>query len=148
MVLSASNPTAGPSSSLADAMRRHLFSSQAKSGSLATRHDHYLCLALAVRDRLLHSWVDTAESYTQQHVRTAVYLSAEYLLGPHLENNLESLGLRREAEQACADLGLSLDDLIAEEPEPGLGNGGLGRLAALAPISSRLQECDPEASFS
>ena len=130
MVLSASNPTAGQGSSLADAMRRHLFSSQAKSGSLATRHDHYLCLALAVRDRLLHSWVDTAESYTQQHVRTAVYLSAEYLLGPHLENNLESLGLRQEAEQACADLGLSLDDLIAEEPEPGLGNGGLGRLAA------------------
>jgi starch phosphorylase len=111
-------------------MRRHLFSSQAKSPSLATRHDHYLCLALAVRDRLLHSWVDTAETYTSQHVRTAVYLSAEYLLGPHLENTLVNLGLRQEAEEACTELGLSLDELIAEEPEPGLGNGGLGRLAA------------------
>jgi len=112
------------------AMHHHLFSSQAKSPSLATRHDHYLCLALAVRDRLLHNWVDTAEVYTRQHVRTATYLSAEYLLGPHLDNNLVNLGIRHEAEAACAELGLSLDELIAEEPEPGLGNGGLGRLAA------------------
>jgi starch phosphorylase len=112
------------------AMHHHLFSSQAKSPSLATRHDHYLCLALAVRDRLLHNWVDTAEIYTRQHVRTATYLSAEYLLGPHLDNNLVNLGIRHEAEAACAELGLSLDELIAEEPEPGLGNGGLGRLAA------------------
>ncbi len=125
------NATAmGTGSGLAESMRRHLFSSQAKSPSLATAHDHYLCLALAVRDRLLASWVDTAEVYTRQHVRTAVYLSAEYLLGPHLENNLVSLGLRREAESACAELGLSLEDLLAQEPEPGLGNGGLGRLAA------------------
>ncbi|MFM7265741.1 MAG: glycogen/starch/alpha-glucan phosphorylase, partial [Cyanobium sp.] len=121
---------AAPGSSLGEAMRRHLFSSQAKSPSLATRHDHYLCLALAVRDRLLHSWVDTAETYTSEHVRTAVYLSAEYLLGPHLENTLVNLGLRQEAEEACTELGLSLEELIAEEPEPGLGNGGLGRLAA------------------
>ncbi|MEI8250409.1 MAG: glycogen/starch/alpha-glucan phosphorylase [Synechococcus sp. ELA057] len=120
----------GPLSGLAESMRRHLFSSQAKSPSLATAHDHYLCLALAVRDRLLVSWVDTAEVYTQQHVRTAVYLSAEYLLGPHLENNLINLGLRQEAEQACQELGLNLDDLLAQEQEPGLGNGGLGRLAA------------------
>jgi glycogen phosphorylase len=119
-----------PTSSLAQSMRRHLFSSQAKSPSLATSHDHYLCLALAVRDRLLTSWVDTAETYTRQHVRTAVYLSAEYLLGPHLENNLGSLGLRQEAEAACQELGLSLEELLDQEPEPGLGNGGLGRLAA------------------
>ena len=112
------------------AMRHHLFSSQAKSTSLATRHDHYLSLALAVRDRLLRSWVNTAETYTRQHVRTAIYLSAEYLLGPHLDNNLVNLGLRAEAEAACQELGIPLDDLIAEEPEPGLGNGGLGRLAA------------------
>ncbi len=115
---------------LCEAMQRHLFSSQAKSPSLATRHDHYLCLALAVRDRLLHNWVDTADTYTRQHVRTATYLSAEYLLGPHLENNLVNLGLRHEAEAACTELGLSLEELITEEPEPGLGNGGLGRLAA------------------
>ena len=65
-------------------MRRHLFYSQAKSSSLATLHDHYRALALAVRDRLLQNWVDTADTYTKAHVRTATYLSAEYLLGPHL----------------------------------------------------------------
>jgi starch phosphorylase len=122
--------TAQTGHTLAQAMRRHLFSSQAKSPSLATRHDHYLCLALAVRDLLLQNWVDTADTYTRRSVRTAVYLSAEYLLGPHLENNLVNLDLREEAEAACAELGLSLEELIAEEPEPGLGNGGLGRLAA------------------
>jgi starch phosphorylase len=115
---------------LLGAMRHHLFSSQAKSPSLATRHDHYLSLALAVRDRLLQNWVDTAETYTRAHVRTATYLSAEYLLGPHLENNLVNLGIHAEAQEACRALGLSLEELIAEEPEPGLGNGGLGRLAA------------------
>ena len=116
--------------SLAQGMRRHLFFSQAKSPSLATQHDHYMALSLAVRDRLLQNWVDTAEAYTRQGVRTAAYLSAEYLLGPHLDNNLVNLGMRQEAEQACAELGLDLEALIACEPEPGLGNGGLGRLAA------------------
>ena len=115
---------------LAEQIQRHLFFSQAKAPSLATQHDHYMALSLAVRDRLLQNWVDTAESYTRQGVRTAAYLSAEYLLGPHLENNLVNLGLRGEAEQACAELGLDLEALIQQEPEPGLGNGGLGRLAA------------------
>lgn len=119
-----------PSKTLLDSMRRHLFSSLAKTPSLATHHDYYLSLALAVRDLLLQTWVDTAETYTQKSVRTAVYLSAEYLLGPHLENNLVNLGLRRQAEEACEALGFTLDSLLAQEPEPGLGNGGLGRLAA------------------
>ncbi len=117
-------------SELAQAIHRHLHYSQAKSASLATRHDHYRALALAVRDRLLQTWVATAETYTQAQVRTAVYLSAEYLLGPHLDNNLVNLGIRPEAEAACRELGLDLEELLAEEPEPGLGNGGLGRLAA------------------
>jgi len=126
------DPRAGTleQSSLAEHIRRHLFYSQAKSPSLATRHDHYMALALAVRDRLLQNWVDTAEAYTKSGVRTAAYLSAEYLLGPHLENNLVNLGLRQDAADACHTLGLDLDELIACEPEPGLGNGGLGRLAA------------------
>ena len=118
------------SQALVEAIQRHLFFSQAKSSSLATRHDHYRCLALAVRDRLLKNWVDTADTYTREGVRTATYLSAEYLLGPHLENNLVNLGLVDAAREACRTLGLDLEALIAEEPEPGLGNGGLGRLAA------------------
>ena len=102
-------------SELAQDMRRHLYFSQAKSESLATRHDHYRALALAVRDRLLQSWVQTAEAYTQARVRTAVYLSAEYLLGPHLDNNLVNLGIRREAEQACRELDLDLEELLVLE---------------------------------
>ena len=116
--------------SLADQIRRHLFYSQAKSPTLANQHDYYMALSLAVRDRLLQNWVETAEAYTTSGVRTAAYLSAEYLLGPHLDNNLVNLGLRREAEEACQELGLDLDVLLSCEPEPGLGNGGLGRLAA------------------
>ena len=72
---SVSSPTellSNPSKSLLDSMRRHLFSSLAKTPSLATQHDYYLSLALAVRDLLLQTWVDTAETYTQQSVRTAV----------------------------------------------------------------------------
>ncbi len=126
--LEPTSPTGGHE--LAEAMRRHLFFTQAKSPSLATSHDYYRCLAMAVRDQLLQSWVDTAEAYTREGVRTVSYLSAEYLLGPHLENNLVNLGLREAARQACLELGLDLQELIGEEPEPGLGNGGLGRLAA------------------
>ena len=122
--------TQAQSLSLCDGMRRHLFYSQAKSPSLATQIDHYMALSLAVRDRLLQNWVDTAEVYTKRGVRTAAYLSAEYLLGPHLENNLVNLGLRDEARHACKEMGLELEALLACEPEPGLGNGGLGRLAA------------------
>jgi starch phosphorylase len=122
--------THAQSLSLCDGMRRHLFYSQAKSPSLATQTDHYMALSLAVRDRLLQNWVDTAEVYTKRGVRTAAYLSAEYLLGPHLENNLVNLGLREEARHACQEMGLELEVLLACEPEPGLGNGGLGRLAA------------------
>jgi starch phosphorylase len=122
--------TVATQGSLADQIRRHLFYSQAKSPTLASEHDYYMALSLAVRDRLLQNWVDTAEAYTTAGVRTAAYLSAEYLLGPHLDNNLVNLGMRREAEEACAALGLDLGALIRCEPEPGLGNGGLGRLAA------------------
>ena len=123
-------PHAGSASSLAEQIRRHLFYSQAKSPTLASQHDHYMALSLAVRDLLLQNWVETADAYTTQGVRTAAYLSAEYLLGPHLDNNLVNLGLREEAARACTELGLDLEELIRCEPEPGLGNGGLGRLAA------------------
>ena len=128
--MSSVNKSVAPEIPLSQQILQHLYFSQAKSPSLATLHDYYMALALAVRDRLLQNWVATAETYTRQGVRTAAYLSAEYLLGPHLENNLLNLGLRDEAEAACAVLNLDLQELIAIEPEPGLGNGGLGRLAA------------------
>ncbi|MBS0417447.1 MAG: glycogen/starch/alpha-glucan phosphorylase [Proteobacteria bacterium] len=108
----------------------NLFCVQGKIPTLATRHDYYMALAYTIRDRLLHRWMSTAETYTRHGSRTVVYLSAEFLMGPHLGNNLLNLGITEEVRQAMRELGLDLDELIVCEDEPGLGNGGLGRLAA------------------
>lgn len=103
---------------------------QAKFPAVATRNDYYMALAYTVRDRLLHRWVHTAQTYFEKASRTVGYLSAEYLVGPHLGNNLVNLGIHDQARQAMAELGLDLNELLEQEEEPGLGNGGLGRLAA------------------
>ena len=96
----------------------------------ASVHDKYLAAAAVVRDRMMKTWTDTAEFYIVRDVRVVAYLSAEYLLGPQLGNNLLNLGLTEPMRAALAALDIDLNTLIAEEPEPGLGNGGLGRLAA------------------
>jgi len=108
----------------------NLFYMQGKFPALATMNDYYMALAYTVRDRLLQRWISTAETYTRLHSRTVTYFSAEFLLGPHLGNNLLNLGIQEPVGEAMRDLGLSLDELIGQEEEPGLGNGGLGRLAA------------------
>jgi starch phosphorylase len=108
----------------------NLFCVQGKIPALATRHDYYMALAYTVRDRMLHRWISTAEAYTTHGSRTVAYLSAEFLMGPHLGNNLLNLGVTEEVRQAVRELGLDIDELLACEDEPGLGNGGLGRLAA------------------
>ena len=107
-----------------------LFYVQGKIPTLATRHDYYMALAYVVRDHLLYRWVSTASVYTVKKSRTVCYLSAEFLLGPHLGNNLINLGIFDVVKQAVEELGLNFEELLREEDEPGLGNGGLGRLAA------------------
>ena len=97
---------------------------------LATTNDYYTAVAYTVRDRLMQRWLSTARSFLGDPKRAVVYLSAEYLLGPHLGNALLNLGIRDQVAEALASLDHDLDDLIDAEPEPGLGNGGLGRLAA------------------
>jgi starch phosphorylase len=97
---------------------------------VATPNDRYLALAHAVRDRLMDRWIHSGEAYYRSRARTVCYLSAEYLLGPHLGNNLLNLGVLDEARQAMEELGLDFEALLDQEEEPGLGNGGLGRLAA------------------
>ncbi|MBT3601965.1 MAG: glycogen/starch/alpha-glucan phosphorylase [Candidatus Latescibacteria bacterium] len=117
-----------------DALKRaffdNLFYIQGKFPALATQHDYYMALAYMVRDRLLQRWVSTATKYTEQKSRTVAYLSAEFLMGPHLGNNLINLGIYDEVQEAIEELGLDLETLLRQEEEPGLGNGGLGRLAA------------------
>jgi starch phosphorylase len=107
-----------------------LYFELAKFPDVATRNDHYLALAFAIRDRLLYRWIGSAREYYLGKHRTVMYLSAEYLIGPQLGANLLTLGLYTAARSAVDATGLSLDELIEHEEEPGLGNGGLGRLAA------------------
>ena len=97
---------------------------------LATRHDLYVALALTVRDRVLDRGVQTVRALAGPNSRMVAYLSAEFLPGPHLMNNLLNLGIVGEMRQALTELELDLDELAAQEEEPGLGNGGLGRLAS------------------
>lgn len=108
----------------------NLFYLQGKFPVLASQQDYYLALAHTVRDRLVERWISTASAYTAAGSRTVAYLSAEFLLGPHLENNLINLGLHQTMREAMEELGLDFRDMLRQEEEPGLGNGGLGRLAA------------------
>jgi starch phosphorylase len=102
----------------------------ARFPEVATLNDRYVALAYSVRDRLLHRWINTAHTYYQLRSRSVCYLSAEFLMGPQLGNNLVNLGIYDQVREAMKQLGLDLDELLEQEEEPGLGNGGLGRLAA------------------
>ena len=108
----------------------NLFYVLGKFPALATRNDYYMALAYAVRDCMLQRWISTATAYTNQGSRTVCYLSAEFLVGPHLGNNLINLGITDTVKSVVSELGLDFDELLQTEEEPGLGNGGLGRLAA------------------
>src|SRR4029077_1002183 len=88
-----------------------------------------MALAFAVRDRMLQRWISTAAAYTKHGSRTVAYLSAEFLVGPHLGNNLINLGIFDRVKQCMTELGLNFEELLQQEEEPGLGNGGLARLA-------------------
>ena len=107
-----------------------LFYMQGKFPALATKNDYYMALAYAVRDRMLQRWISTAAAYTNQGSRTVAYLSAEFLMGPHLGNNLINLNIFDTVKECMTELGLDFEKLLGQEEEPGLGNGGLGRLAA------------------
>jgi starch phosphorylase len=107
-----------------------LFYMQGKFPALATNNDYYMALAYAVRDRMLQRWISTAAAYTKHGSRTVAYLSAEFLMGPHLGNNLVNLGIFDTVNECMTELGMNFEQLLAQEEEPGLGNGGLGRLAA------------------
>ena len=96
----------------------------------ATAADHYTALAHTIRDRLLARLAASNELYKRRGAKTVAYLSAEFLPGPHLGNNILNLKLTDRVREALAPLGLDFDRILESEEEPGLGNGGLGRLAA------------------
>jgi starch phosphorylase len=101
-----------------------------KSPELATINDWYIALAHTARDRMMRNWIESLKKLREKELRFVGYLSAEFLLGPHLGNALINLGIHEEMEDATRELGLNFKQLIYQEEEPGLGNGGLGRLAA------------------
>jgi glycogen phosphorylase len=115
---------------IAQAYIDNLHCLQARFPAVATPNDHYMALAYTVRDRLLHRWINTAQTYFERQSRTVGYLSAEFLIGPQLGKNLLNLGIHDQVQEAMKMLGINLGEIIEQEEEPGLGNGGLGRLAA------------------
>jgi len=108
----------------------NLFYQVGKPVERATPNDLYMAVAYTIRDRMQHLFINSAEFLMERKSRVVCYLSAEFLMGPHLENNLINLGLYKETRQALEEVGLDLKEIADQEPEPGLGNGGLGRLAA------------------
>ncbi|CAG0955042.1 partial glycogen phosphorylase, partial [Anaerolineae bacterium] len=108
----------------------HLQYSLSKDQYTATNRDLYLSLALAARDRLIERWIKTQQKYYTGDVKRVYYLSAEYLMGRVLTSNLINLGMYDETRRAMEELSIDVEELSGEEPDMGLGNGGLGRLAA------------------
>ncbi|GJN98064.1 hypothetical protein NJB1907f44_50180 [Mycobacterium marinum] len=118
------------SDALRQAIEDHLRYSLGRPAALLEPKHYYRALALAVRDRMQQRWIETTQTYLDLSRKVACYLSAEFLLGPHLGNNLLNLQIEEEARAALTALGQDFDEVLACEEEPGLGNGGLGRLAA------------------
>jgi starch phosphorylase len=108
----------------------NLFYLQGISQSEASLYDYYVALAYTIRDRLLHRFLKTVETYRKTQSKLVCYLSAEFLMGRHLGNNLINLGMYDKIRQVVEELGIDFDEILEQEPDPGLGNGGLGRLAA------------------
>ena len=118
---------AGP---LVEDISRHFNYTLGRDKSCKSAHYSYTALALAVRDRLMERWKNTAYAYEEGDTKRAYYLSLEFLMGRTFGNAMLNLGLENPLHEALHNLGLDLEELVESEPDAGLGNGGLGRLAA------------------
>ena len=113
-------------STLSTGIKERLFYTLGKHPENASLHDFYMALSYAVRDQMMTYWLDMKKTSKKE----VAYLSAEFLIGPQLNNNLLSLGIIEEAKIALHEYDLTLEQVLDVAEEPGLGNGGLGRLAA------------------
>ncbi|HOG52146.1 MAG TPA: glycogen/starch/alpha-glucan phosphorylase, partial [Lentisphaeria bacterium] len=109
---------------------RHLHYTTVKDKFSATKADLYLALSYAVRDMLAERWLDTQQSYYRNDSKRVYYISMEFLMGRTLGNSMVNLGLMEEWQSALKEMGVDIDELQDAEWDAGLGNGGLGRLAA------------------
>jgi starch phosphorylase len=117
-------------SSIAADIRRHFNHTLGCDKHSVSAHHVYEALVIALRDRLMEGWKSTHYSYQAKEARRTQYLSLEFLMGRSLGNTLLNLGIQEEVDEAVTALGLKLTDVMAVERDAGLGNGGLGRLAA------------------
>lgn len=115
---------------LKTSFRSSLFYRLAKDHYTTTSHDDFMALSMAVRDRIVERWINTQQNYHKENPKRVYYLSLEFLIGRLLSNNLLNLNLCTAAREALRDLEIDYSLVREEEPDAGLGNGGLGRLAA------------------
>jgi len=115
---------------LAEDLRRHFYHTLGRDKYCRIPHYAYQALALSIRDRLMDRWKNTTYAYIEQRSRRAHYLSLEYLMGRALSNAAFNLDLQAATMQALSHVGLIMEELESCERDAGLGNGGLGRLAA------------------
>lgn len=108
----------------------HLRLTLAHDPSSATKRDWWIAISHAVRDHLLDDFIETMEVHNASDARRVYYLSLEYLMGRLLNNNIHNSGLEKTVVEALDGLPINFDEILEEEPDMGLGNGGLGRLAA------------------
>ncbi|MCB1759245.1 MAG: glycogen/starch/alpha-glucan phosphorylase [Gammaproteobacteria bacterium] len=101
-----------------------------RDSNCSTTHYPYMALSFAVRDRLMERWISTQHSYDEQNCRRTYYLSLEFLMGRSLGNAMLNLDIDATLREGLLELGLVLEEIAESEPDAGLGNGGLGRLAA------------------
>ncbi len=118
------------SASLAKSFLDHVRHTQGKAPSVATELDHFMAAAHMARDRMADRWTRTSLRYAREQPKRVYYLSMEYLLGRLLEDGLLNLGCLRAAEEGLQEAGVALTEVADQEHDAGLGNGGLGRLAA------------------
>src|SRR5574344_1528011 len=101
-----------------------------KDISQANKHDLFDAVSASVQEVIMHAWMATRREYEKKPVKQVYYLSAEFLMGRALSNNLINLGIKDEVKKVLKDMNINYDVIEDEEPDAGLGNGGLGRLAA------------------
>ncbi|XP_077403594.1 glycogen phosphorylase, muscle form [Vanacampus margaritifer] len=109
---------------------RHLHFTLAKDRNVATRRDYYFALAHTVRDHLIGRWIRTQQHYYEKDPKRVYYISLEFYMGRTLQNTMVNLALENACDEATYQLGLDMEELEDMEEDAGLGNGGLGRLAA------------------
>jgi starch phosphorylase len=118
------------SNDLINGIQRHYLRTLGQHKSSRSAHYKYQALAFTIRDRLMESWKNTKDAYEEQNGKRAYYLSLEFLMGRAMGNAILNLGLDEQARDALHALGLELEEIESKEKDKGLGNGGLGRLAA------------------